>query len=478
MEETENICQETSGSNDIAMETDGPKLTITSVTDPSFQDVQTGGSLSPDTVQQLHIMLQCLRRGEAFLDQDEKGRPVIQYEQKSKLLWDASNANMITECATDVKMKMESCFEFIDYLKKQKPPSGVVLDKTQVHTNRGMYREGYEFEKTKKVLGSGTMAGDIVVIKDKKTGMESAQKTIMISVFRKEEIQAWVDLAETGFAPALYLFKLEGNKVVIEMEIVSEAKTLRTIIDEYLFRMDASLTKPFSLYILDGLLEATIAIHDKGWVHRDLHPGNIMMQKQMESKLRVRIIDFGMAQSFDGSQGLQFEPFRRDIREVVRIFSALYCGQEFDSAHDLQRNWQSKINEVNLADEDKRELFCLIDSAMKIVHPQDVPKFHGLVQDKLQSALPDAQSHDDMMRRVLAILFPDIKDFRSIHPEVKENYLPESRPLDVADSVVRKPPHSTSVKHQDVADSRVPAYPIIPEEILVQFRLSLSIRVA
>ncbi|KAK3602663.1 hypothetical protein CHS0354_024985 [Potamilus streckersoni] len=387
MEETTKSCQETSGSNDIVMETDGLKLNLTSVTDPYFRDTQTGGSLSPNTVQQLHVIMQYLRRGEASVDQDEKGRPIIQYEQKSKIYWDASNANMIAEPRTDndLKMKMESCFEFIDYLKTQKPPSGVVLDKTQVRPHRGMYRENYEFEKTKEVLGSGTMAGDIIVIKDKKTGMKSAQKTIMISVFRKEEIKAWVDLAEIGFAPTLYLFKLEGNKVVIDMEIISEAKTLRNIIDDYLFRMDASLAKPFSLYVLDGMMGAIKAMHDKGWVHRDLHAGNVMTQKHSESKLRVRILDFGMAQSFDGSQGLQYENFRKDIREVVRLFSALYCGQEFDSAQDLQWNWKRKLNEVNLEWEDKEELFCLIDSAMKIVHPLDVSKFHGLVQEKLQS---------------------------------------------------------------------------------------------
>ena len=40
------------------------------------------------------------------------------------------------------------------------------------------YREGHEFEKTKKVLGSGNSAGDIIVVKDKKTGAEHAQKTV------------------------------------------------------------------------------------------------------------------------------------------------------------------------------------------------------------------------------------------------------------------------------------------------------------
>jgi hypothetical protein len=41
---------------------------------------------------------------------------------------------------------------------------------------------------------------------------------ILISVFRPEEIKAWVDLSEDGICPELYLFRLEGNKVVVHME--------------------------------------------------------------------------------------------------------------------------------------------------------------------------------------------------------------------------------------------------------------------
>ena len=47
----------------------------------------------------------------------------------------------------------------------------------------GKYRAGNEdhvseFEVTKKVLGSGACAGDIVVVKDKQTGTEHARKQV------------------------------------------------------------------------------------------------------------------------------------------------------------------------------------------------------------------------------------------------------------------------------------------------------------
>ena len=43
-------------------------------------------------------------------------------------------------------------------------------------------------------------------------------RQIMISVFRGEEVRAWIDLNETGIPPAMYCFKLEGQRIHIFME--------------------------------------------------------------------------------------------------------------------------------------------------------------------------------------------------------------------------------------------------------------------
>jgi hypothetical protein len=47
-----------------------------------------------------------------------------------------------------------------------------------VQTKVGHYREGKEFTRTETVLGTGNTAGDIIVVKDKKTEKESAHKTV------------------------------------------------------------------------------------------------------------------------------------------------------------------------------------------------------------------------------------------------------------------------------------------------------------
>ena len=73
-----------------------------------------------------------------------------------------------------------------------------------------------------------------------------------------------------------------------------------------------------------------------------------MLQHDTDSFLKVKILDFGLAKRFQDPLGLNFEGFRKDIGEVVRIFSALYTGEEFDNVRDARNNWRTKLNEVSL----------------------------------------------------------------------------------------------------------------------------------
>lgn len=348
--------------------------------------------LSPTSQANAILLLQSLRKKEAIFGEDTQGRPVIQYkdERSRKLWWDTSNANIITQPRSDedIQLKMDACLELIDYLKKNKPPSGLVLDPTHVNPRSGHYRESKEFIQTTAVLGTGNSAGDIIVVKDKKTQTESAQKTMMISVFREEEIRAWVDLNETGIPPALYCFKLEGNRIHIFMEKIDNGVTLRDVIDRhmgYIRAKDPYLVRPFSLYVFHGLLSAVHTMHKKGWTHKDLHPGNIMLQESPEGVIQTRILDFGLAKRLDSEDG--YRGFRSDMAEVVRKFTALYVDQEFDSELDVRRNWKEKLSEMatvySLSQADKVELFCLVESALQVTSIYDVPKLQQEIATNL-----------------------------------------------------------------------------------------------
>lgn len=55
----------------------------------------------------------------------------------------------------------------------------------------------------------------------------------------------------------------------------------------------------------------------------------------------IRVVDLGSAcktNSEDGQKGI-----RSDVLNALRIFSALFLGEEFHSQKDLEDNWRTKL---------------------------------------------------------------------------------------------------------------------------------------
>ncbi|XP_052763388.1 uncharacterized protein LOC128205631 isoform X2 [Mya arenaria] len=407
--------------------------------------------LSPETQEYLDIIIQGLRNGKAKIDQGKDGMLHVQYTNPKKHHWDISEASRIAVPKSDSEMesKMETCLRLIEYIKENKAHSGVVFDRTKVKLSQGQYREGQEFDKVKNVhtsshrdatrykqqecsseqisktvkgvLGQGKSSfGDIIVVKDRGTGAQHAQKTIMISQFNTNEIRCWVDLNETGYVPHLYMFRNDGDKVVINMEVLETAKTLDSIIEEHVHILrrpeNAHLLKPFSLYVLDGALEALCDMHKKGWTHDDLHSGNVML----DNELKIKIIDFGSAKKIENNAtGFQQIPFQNDIRNAVRLFTGLFGGQYFHSVYDIVNNATERIEEAaqeySLTNEDKAELFALIDAAIKITHPsqKEFEIYRRDVKNRMQKEMGDSQ--EVIMKKVAYLLFPEM--FQDIHSE-------------------------------------------------------------
>lgn len=382
-------------------------------------------NLSPITAEAMGLLLRELSIGSATLTYNDKDKVVVEYPQRKVVWTDASSANLLATPKTedDMKQKIEAALELVEYRKTEKPPSGVVLDQTKVSPEGNLYRERFEFERTKRVLGSGSVANDIIVVKDKKTGEEHALKTMMIADFNDNEVRCWCDMTESGYVPKLYLFQCRDNKMEMHMEILHEAKTLRSIIDEEMDRFyeqssDQMLIRPLSLFVLDGALEVISAMHDKNWTHNDLHAGNVMIQKE---ELKIKVLDFGLASPLKQSDGgINYYNFQKDIAQVMRLFTGLYTSQKFDNAFDRKDNYVNKLQEVtgHFSREDKEELFCLVDAAMQIVAPKEIRSYRSLVKTKLTNAMGDDNSRMDILKKISLLLFPE--DFADIHRKVSE----------------------------------------------------------
>ncbi|XP_052763396.1 uncharacterized protein LOC128205632 isoform X2 [Mya arenaria] len=336
------------------------------------------------------------------------------------------------------------CLRLLEYIKGNKPPVGVMFDKTKVTLSRGKtYKEGQEYDHEyvqkvsssrnvdeseqrgyakepittliKKFLGKG-IHGDILVVRDRGTNAVHAEKTIMISHINPNEIRCWVTLMETGYVPQLYMFRIDGDAVVINMESLETAKTLEEIINEENLRKaeNADLLKPFSLYVLDGALEALCDMHNKEWAHNDLHGGNVML----DNELKIKIIDFGCVSKIeDSAEVIKRSPFQHDIRNAVRLFTAIFCGQYFESIYEFETNSHARIDEAaklaGLPNKDKELIFAVIDQVLKITNLRQLKEFKQGVNDIMRKEMGD--SHETIRKKVAVLLFPD--KFHDLHQE-------------------------------------------------------------
>jgi serine/threonine-protein kinase len=166
-----------------------------------------------------------------------------------------------------------------------------------VPTNKGepQFFENYEIINT---IGKGGM-GIIYKAKDRKDGSTVALKVLKTELLvEKSNVDRFkheasnvhslkhpnlVSVREFGFSrfgqPFITMDYLEG----VELKAVLEKQK--------------QLDLPSFVNIFTQLCDALAYAHDKGLVHRDIKPGNIMMVKSPGGQDVVKIIDFGIAKS-------------------------------------------------------------------------------------------------------------------------------------------------------------------------------------
>src|SRR2546422_6603408 len=142
-------------------------------------------------------------------------------------------------------------------------------------------------------LGSGGM-GEVYQATDSKLGRSVAIKLLpaefasdpeRLSRFRREA-QVLASLNHPNIAH-IYGLEESGDTRCIVLELV-EGETLQARIERGAIPVDEALT------IAKQIADALEAAHEKGVVHRDLKPGNVMITRDG----KVKVLDFGLAKAY------------------------------------------------------------------------------------------------------------------------------------------------------------------------------------
>ena len=144
-------------------------------------------------------------------------------------------------------------------------------------------------------IGAGGM-GEVYRAKDTKLGRDVAIKTLPSAFASDKDRLARFDreaklLAALNHAHIASIYGLdthEGTQYLV-MELV-EGETLEVKVK------DGALSVEDALRIALQIAGALEAAHEKGVVHRDLKPGNVMLTRDGQ----VKVLDFGLAKAFAG----------------------------------------------------------------------------------------------------------------------------------------------------------------------------------
>jgi serine/threonine protein kinase len=102
---------------------------------------------------------------------------------------------------------------------------------------------------------------------------------------------------------ALKLQKCKHKYIVEVVDSFEEADCL-CLVMEYVNEVSLAdlrpptLSEPDALRYIQQIGEALIVVHENELIHRDVHPGNILLRKR-EGQLEAVLIDFGLALDFD-----------------------------------------------------------------------------------------------------------------------------------------------------------------------------------
>ena len=159
--------------------------------------------------------------------------------------------------------------------------------------------KGYEVDA---VIGKGGM-GEVYRARQLSTNREVALKTIGVGVFDSDEsrarfareVELTAGLSHIGIV-TVYESGLADGMFWYSMELVEGLP-----LDEYV--SDRSLDRDAILSLVARVCNSVDYAHRRGVIHRDLKPGNILVNADEE----VKVLDFGLARRFDEQEQISVD---------------------------------------------------------------------------------------------------------------------------------------------------------------------------
>ena len=165
------------------------------------------------------------------------------------------------------------------------------------------------FDLQDQRLGKGAF-GFVVEARDRKTRKTVACKKQSTS--NRYEYRVLLSLSNSKAAgvvpePLSYKEESDGSSLLFMDKMDKDLGQLAREVD---VQNDFRLL----LSIAVNLFKSLQKVHDSGWLHRDIKPGNIMLR---DGSGKVYLVDFGMAKKYRSKSGGQHIPFVSKKKTVV-----------------------------------------------------------------------------------------------------------------------------------------------------------------